>query len=348
MIKINKLAFVDLSFHQSTKSADFLRNIFQKKYEIVNFWDEEWLGKNPISKKILKNFETIFYFQSINSYSDLNYLKNKNIVWAPMYDNLRLDRFFWRQIKFSNIRIIAFSEKIKNLCEFYEIPYIFSQYYIKPAESRKVSNKNKINIFFWYRGYIEIKDWIHLFEPGQVKIVCLEILDPKKKSQQISNNIIKNYDVTVEKKLFLKKYDYLNYVKNCDVFVCPRKAEGIGMSIVEALSLGKYLIGYKNNTMNEYIINNKIGFLFNSDTKDKVNISNIYKYFDYRVLNANNKYLQWKSQEEIILNFLNDNNLKSNYKISWIENLLYLINDIRILINRNLKIFTKLILKIND
>ena len=60
------------------------------------------------------------------------------------------------------------------------------------------------------------------------------------------------------KKDFFSKTKYLKLIKNCDVFVCSRKQEGIGMSFIEALAMGKYLI-FLNITMKEYVKDKKIG-----------------------------------------------------------------------------------------
>ena len=51
------------------------------------------------------------------------------------------------------------------------------------------------------------------------------------------------------------------------MFLFVLEKEGIGMAQVEALANGKYLVGFNDATMNEYIINKKIGFLFNHKSK---------------------------------------------------------------------------------
>ena len=50
----------------------------------------------------------------------------------------------------------------------------------------------------------------------------------------------------------------MKLVKYSDVFISPRKQEGIGMSFLEAMSLGKYIIAINDSTMNEYILNKKL------------------------------------------------------------------------------------------
>ena len=60
------------------------------------------------------------------------------------------------------------------------------------------------------------------------------------------------------------------------------RKEGIGMAQLEALSMGKYLIGNNDFTMKDYIIDPKIGMLFDNNlNKKKVNqtiFNKIYKF----------------------------------------------------------------------
>ena len=46
------------------------------------------------------------------------------------------------------------------------------------------------------------------------------------------------YKIEIIKKSFLPHSEYIKFVKDCDVFVAPRKQEGIGMGFLEAISMG--------------------------------------------------------------------------------------------------------------
>ena len=74
---------------------------------------------------------------------------------------------------------------------------------------------------------------------------------------------------------FESKEEYINTIKFVDVYFAPRIYEGIGLSFLEIMSYGKYIVAFNNPTMNEYIINQKNGFLFDFKTTDIVNFSKI-------------------------------------------------------------------------
>ena len=92
-----EIAFIDHNFHKKSRSADFLREIFKKKYRIKNYW---WSLKEQyqlINK--IKKYNNFFFFQSLLPLDDMIKIRDKNIIWAPMYDNLNMTDNYWRKIK---------------------------------------------------------------------------------------------------------------------------------------------------------------------------------------------------------------------------------------------------------
>ena len=86
------------------------------------------------------------------------------------------------------------------------------------------------------------------------------------------------------------------------------------MGMVEALAHGKYVIGYNESTMNEYIQNKKIGLLIPSNQNFTISLLN--KYSNYRFKVNNIFYQKWKKDKSKILNFFNSKNkVKKNNKI---------------------------------
>ena len=78
-----KLAYVDHKYHIKTRSGDFLRNIFKDNFLIKDFW----IDKDLIFSKKLLLYENFFFFQILPPLKILEKIKNKNIMWAPMYDS---------------------------------------------------------------------------------------------------------------------------------------------------------------------------------------------------------------------------------------------------------------------
>lgn len=315
MIK-KKLAFVDHNFHKKTRSSDFLREIFSKEYEIHDYW---WTFSNK-SKLInsLVHYDNIFFHQSLIPFYDLKKIRDKNLMWSPMYDNLPMNWTYWKKIASLKIKILSFSRKILSQCLKFNCLNIDLKYFKKPNFKKIINKKDKINIFFWDRGGLKIDDWIHVFDKKNInRIVYLDKPDPGRLSGYLDDKIKKKFKIkkiiisTMKKKNTL----FLNYIKNCDVFVCPRKQEGIGMSLVEAIAYGKYTVSYNDATMNEYVHNDKLGLILKHD-KQKIKISNIFKFQAYRNSYAISGYNNWLKQKKSILFFFNKEIIKPDLSLA--------------------------------
>ncbi len=307
-----RLAFIDHNFHQKSRSADFLREIFKKFYIIDNFW---WSLKDEYKLvEAVKDYDNFFFFQSLLPLDDMLFLRNKNVMWAPMYDNLSQSDNYWKKIKYLNIKILSFSSPVKKLALRYECKYLSLKYSVRNIRE-KALKKNKISIFFWFRNNIKFYDWIRKFNSNTInKIVFFNCPDPGRKHDKINEEDIKKFNIHMIKKSFLPKKKYISLIKKCEVFICPRKQEGIGMSFLEAMSMGKYLISYNDASMSDYITNNKIGFLLDKNNSKKVNVNDVIKYKTYRNKIAKNMYINWtKSKSKIIKFFMVKNtNSKKN------------------------------------
>ena len=300
----NKLAYVDHNYHFKTRSGDFLRDVFKSKFSIKDFWIE----KNLRFSEDFFLYDNFFFFQILPPIKVLEKIKNRNIMWAPMYDSphhpIGFSPLLWKIINFYNIKVLSFSKSLTFSMNKSKVNFINLKYY-KKSKIKINKPKKKINIFFWYRNDIEVDDWINLFDPKIVNKIT--IFDIKKQNKiKITDKIKSNFQIKYIRKNFLKNNTFIKIINKNDVFIAPRKKEGIGMAQVEALSQGKYLLGFNDSTMNEYIKNKKIGFLF--PTNKKVNTKFIKKFFNYRVINNNSNYNKWQKDRLKILKFFNKKN----------------------------------------
>ena len=197
-----RLAYVDYWSHKYTKSGDFLREILSEEFEITNFW---WKPKDKIPLNEINKFEYIFFFHVMFPYQIMKKLKEKKIMWAPMYDALNFRNFFfksifWKQISNLGIKVLKFSDKITQSIGTEEIDSLKLNYFIKPNFTSSISQQTKLNIFFWDRGRIKIDDWLHLFNQKEInEIVYLPRPDPGMK-------IINNDDLIQKKKINIKYF----------------------------------------------------------------------------------------------------------------------------------------------
>jgi len=320
----NNLAYIDHIFHKKTKSSHFLRNILKKNFNLQNFWSTKFKNEQ------IQNYSHILFFQVFPPVSTLISLRNSKIIWVPMYDSLsNFDPNIWKICSFfPNIKILSFSKKINKLCAQNGLNYLYCRYFLKP-QINKMPKAKKIKILFWYRGNIKLYDWIKYINLKEVECInYYTLIDPFYKKENFTKDDIKKYKLNIIKGNYnSSKKKFLQLLKNSDVFVSPRTKEGIGMSLIEALSRSKYVLAYDNSTMSDYIINDEIGYLIKKKTNRyrKLNINKIKKFSKNRFQISQLFYKEWlikKKYIESIYNF-EIKNIKSLYSINFLMLFLY-------------------------
>ena len=297
-----ELAYISHFFHEKTKSTDFLIKILEKNYSIKKFC----FGKYQISK--IKKFKNIFFFQNFPSIYELIHLKNSKIVWAPMYDSLsNLDPNIMKICSFlPNLKILSFSKKINKFCIKNNLNYLYSRFFLKPIKNNNLLKK-RLKILFWYRGQIKLQDWIGHIDLKDIEYInYYQLIDPFYKKESFTKKEIIKYKLKIIKGNYRSsKEKFIKLIKQSDVFVVPRKKEGIGMSFIEALSRAKYILTFNSSTMTDYVKNQKIGYLINKSDTSKIDMKYIKNYSDYRFKFGVKVYKEWLIKKKRILKIFN-------------------------------------------
>jgi hypothetical protein len=330
------LAFVDHIFHKKTGSVDFLRDILSSNFKITDYWINPY-GENvnlTIPEKTLNDYEYVHFFQRINPALGLKKIRAK-LSFSVMYDSFNTDYFYWKILSFLPIKIICFSEKIYSHCQKFGVDAIKVKYYSDPDSRSTEIPKDGRHIFFWYRGQIKFDDIKKIIDPNQIdSFTYLENPDPKYFKENISEEDIRRFKMKIIKSdLKPDKNDYLKLLYSANIFIAPRKREGIGMSFIEALVAGQCVIACDDGTMNEYINDEVDGYLFNLKNPKIINFANIESIRKHSYDRAKKGYDEWQKSKSDIVKFLLApyHSSERNYFIKKIFEILYAIK---------LKIFT--------
>ncbi len=188
-----------------------------------------------------------------------------------MYDHfVKLDYHFWRNYR--DLKIINFSKTINDKLAKWGFESIYIRYFPKPDEF-VAGNKNEI--FFWQRvTNININSITRLLGENNFKIHIHKAIDPGQQFIQPSSEDEKKFNITYSD-WFETKEKLWDLIKQKSVYIASREFEGIGLSFLEAMAMGKVVIAINNPTMNEYIENNKTGYLVNLNSAAKIDFFNI-------------------------------------------------------------------------
>ena len=345
---MKKLLYIGHAYHNKTKSTQFLQEIFKCKYDITTFDFDPY--KETFAKFEDLNgqkFDIVVLFQIMPDILKLKeYLSFDKIAFFPMYDGApRLDNIIWD--KYRECNIINFSKKLHEDCKKYGLSSYYIQYFPKPKEISNMGDEK--SVFLWQR--------IEQINPNTVeKSIGIEninylyhhqVPDPEHKLKLPS----KNFEGKVQVSTWFDNKDEMDkYIQECAIYFAPRKLEGIGMSFLEAMAMGRCVIAPNYPTMNEYIQNGVNGYLYkNLKQPQKIKIKNIRKIQENAHKYIENGYKEWEKNKYKILDWI-ENDVKLNTNEDLMDSKLNVKNSKKISITLLKKVYTKkyLILYILD
>jgi len=311
-----QLLFIGLEFHKKTKSADFVLELLCLKFEIT-FCYVDVFTKTPyscFSKVEKKTFDVLVCWQIMPSPSLLSkYFQFKHRVFFPMFDSCpgvkKPDRWY----AYRDFQIISFSSTLAKQLNKAGFSVHLIQYFPKPFDIIEWGDSQKI--FFWNRRE-SIN--IHLIEDlfSKIKIKQIHIhkaLDPgckfiePRENSSIKYSYSEWYETRDEMKI-----DILNAA----YYIAPRQKEGIGMSFLEAMAMGRCIIAPNNPTMNEYIKHGQTGFLYNLNKPKPFQVKHLIKIQKNTYQYMCEGYKRWECEKLNILKWCTEPPKISKFKLT--------------------------------
>jgi glycosyltransferase involved in cell wall biosynthesis len=304
--KINKVSkkivYIGHSYHNKTKSTEFLINYLKEFYEVEIILDESWRGQGeeyPDLSFIDENYLGVIFFQNLPNNEILKNIKNDNIIFFPMYDGVGHDFDFWKS--YFDLKIINFSTTLHKKLSNWGFESLGLQYFPKP--SGFIAGKRE-EVFFWQRlTRINIDLISKLFEKNKFNIHIHKAVDPNQQFQQPNWDQEKKFEITYSD-WFETRSEMWDLIKQKAIYIAPRELEGIGQSFLEAMAMGKAVVAVNNPTMNEYIENGKTGYLFDLKNPKEIDFSNIEDVQKNTYEYMKKGYEKWEKDKKKIIEFI--------------------------------------------
>ena len=298
--KMKRMLFIDHAFHAHTKSAEFIKDLFIKEYTIdLIYLDPENMYDPKAFEFVAKMYyDTVVIWQLMPS---LNWLKNyvswNKISFFPMYDGIpSLTDPIWKEYR--NTKIISFSRTLQKALRNRGFDANYIQYFPKP---KKVKDWGKTDsVFYWQRVHtLPVQKVVDAIQNSISKIHIHTSLDPH-------HSMI---DIITDKRIthstwFENKEEMYSKILESAIYIAPRLSEGIGMSFLEAMSMGRCVIAPNQPTMNEYIQSGKTGFLYDLKDISKLKIGNINKIQKNTLKYVQRGYKSWNKKKKKILKWI--------------------------------------------
>lgn len=300
-LKSKKIVYIGHSYHNKTKSTVFLIDYLKEFFDVEVILDESWQGRPaPDLSFIDESYLGVIFFQLLPSREVIEKIKNDNIIYFPMYDQSgRLDYNYWNNYR--DLKIINFSDTLHQKLKKWRFETMYVQYF--PEKLEFIPGK-KDEVFFWQRlTILDISTIIRLLNKEKVKIHIHKAIDPNQSFANPSKEYENKFQITYSD-WFDTREEMWDVIKQKGIYIAPREYEGIGMSFLEAMAMGKAVIAINNPTMNEYIRHGKNGYLFDLKNPKEIDLSNIEEVQKntYKYMQEGNKI--WNADKKRIIDFI--------------------------------------------
>ncbi len=296
-----KIVFIGHYYHDKTKSSAFLIDYLRQHYEVKVILDESYIGKEfPDLSFVDRSYLAVVFFQSLPSRKIIDKIDNDNIIHFPMYDAaVGRGRGYWNEYR--SLKMINFSSTLHKDFVKWRFESVYTQYFPEPEA---FSPGNVGEAFFWQRlDSININTVACLLKGEEIKVHVHRTVDPWHKFIQPSKVLEDTFHIGYSD-WFKTKEEMLDIVRSKGIYIAPREYEGIGMSFLEAMAMGKAVIAVNHPTMNEYIEDKKTGYLFDLKNPREICFGNIEEVqrnaHEYMKIG----YQKWMAERRRIIDFI--------------------------------------------
>ena len=270
-----RIAIIDHSYHETTRSTVFFRDILERLGTVRHFYDETWCGGANAWRSEFdeRDYDLIVVWQAHEAFSMLSGT-HPNVVFVPMYDAMRVgSRFFWHK-KFGAVKSVSFCRKLHQEIVNRNGTSRYFKFFPDPAGYRTVTDFSEIRPFFWYRtGSIDVDLVLDLSMMTRIEGLTIHNFpDPQQPPLKLSR-FPANVGAMHVTQWFEDAKRYTDILHENNVFFAPRALEGIGMAFLEAMACGLCVVAPDAPTMNEYIANGTNGLLYLPDRTSPLDFS---------------------------------------------------------------------------
>jgi hypothetical protein len=297
----DKILFLGSSWHLTrTKSTVFIVDLLRRYFDVEIVTDKGWVAAPDEDVSFIDaSYKAVIFFQVFPTKEKLDMIANDNVVFFPMYDDAS-DQYNW-WVDHQRVKIINFAKASHERLSNWGFNSIHVQYFPEPREFLPGDRRE---ILLWQRREeIDIDTVKRLFDGENLKLHLHKAMDPNHRFTQPSANDETRYGITYSE-WFEKREELDELIARKGIYVAPRTKEGIGMSFLEAMSMGKAVVAVDRPTMNEYIRHNATGYLYDLKRPRPLDLGNIEEIQRNTYEYMQQGYRQWRNDMLRVIDFI--------------------------------------------
>ena len=307
-----KICYVDHSFHQKTLSTQFVAEMLRKQGITVDFvWDDAWQGGAPVNlDELVGSYDAFIFFQLAAKSARPYYKLPVNITFIPMFDSfgndrtLHFHRDYWKS--FAGVKILNFSRALHSAASSHGLASRYFQYFPDPSLYAAAEAVDGLTGFLWQRLPQEINwDLVKKVTTGTAfdAFHLHMAVDPFHKQVYPAKAEQEKYRISLTD-WFEDRSEYYRKVAASQVYFTPRPSEGIGMSFLEAMAMGKCVVSPDFGTMNDYILHGVNGLLYDFHRPQPLDFSRAAQLGARARESIERGFEQWEKREAELVEYI--------------------------------------------
>jgi hypothetical protein len=189
----------------------------------------------------------------------------RKVIWLPMWDQVRKAPQRWWNRFPAHLRVVAYSSAIAQRTHRANLPTLPLRFHLNPAQFAPATWEGGRTLLYWNRTGLVGPAFLERFCAALAikRLIFRPATDPEPAAARgvyMLPGHLGATEVTVLPNM-LSHADYLAVLREANCMLAPRIAEGVGITILEAMSQGCAVFAFDAPTMNEYIEHNQSGYL---------------------------------------------------------------------------------------
>lgn len=262
---MKRLTFICHKDHLVSGSTNFLMKLFKREFDVDTILYDN--GIEYIDTFIKIHPDAVYVLWQTEYLAPWLIAKGLKTVVFPMYDGCANapDSYF---TILGESYLFNFSKALHIRCvKSGVVSYPLCYYPQEKKIRRPIEKQNRL--FYWLRkpdSPLSEKNILEYFSPY---VEGFHIHD-RPDDYKISNSVSRIADdFTTTSNWFEDKSQLISLIFSSRYYLAPRESEGIGMSFLEAMSMGCIVFANNDSTHDQYIYHGHNGFLVDFETNDK-------------------------------------------------------------------------------
>lgn len=297
---MQKLLFLDVEYHTKTGSCRFLRDLLADHFEVTvcqidQYKDDPFCNMPDAAGQ----YDVLICWQIMPPRDLLDrYFQWNDAALFPMYDSSSEDGNPELWFPYRDFNIICFSKKLFGRLHRMGFSAQYIQYFPEPPPLPDWGDPQ--SVFFWARQEsVNCRLVEELLQHTDIKKIHVHrAMDPEAEfvEPEQGGNIEYSFSTW-----FDDRRDMNACIHESAFYIAPRTKEGIGMSFLEAMAVGRCVIAPNDSTMNEYIEHGETGFLYEIDQPVQIQVSDVRAVQQQARAAIEEGYAGWQKEKKTIV-----------------------------------------------